>query len=103
MKPGHVLQGGWSMMSALRKFAPEMAATMIGPRILEMDPPGQRLSGTRSSSVIGASGPEDPPAYGLGSGHTWMPEVEMSLLMKRALKGDAPVMNYHWAGPLPRR
>ena len=44
MEPGHVLQGGWFMTSVLGKFTPEMAATMIGPRVLEMDPPCQRLS-----------------------------------------------------------
>ena len=46
MKPGHVLQSGWSMTSALREFTPEMAATMIGPRGLEMDPPFHHLFGT---------------------------------------------------------
>ena len=61
------------------------------------------LDRRRSLEIRGSQPPEDPPAYGLCTGHTWMPEVEMSFLMRGAFGEDALEMNYRWAGQLPRR
>ena len=45
------------------------------------------LDRRRSLELRRSQPPEDPPAYGLNTGHTWMPEVEMSFLMRAAFGG----------------